>query len=46
MTEQDPETEPVDLPPILGSWPRMYAAVLIAHLILIVFFYLFSTAYV
>lgn len=32
-------------PPILGSWNRMYAFVLILHAILIFCFYLFTLKY-
>ena len=37
--------DPAEEAPILGSWKRMYVTVLVAHVILILFFYLFSTAY-
>lgn len=32
-------------PPILGSWNRLYAFVLILHTILIILFYLFTIKY-
>lgn len=42
-TQQDPAGP--ELPPVLGSWPRMYAFVLLLHVALIVAFYFFSRAY-
>ncbi len=47
MTEQQkpapaPEEEP---PPILGTWPRLYGAVLGILALLIVLFYLFGRAF-
>lgn len=41
MPPQDPD-EP---PPILGSWPRVYAAVLLCLVLYIFLFYLFTKAY-
>jgi len=32
-------------PPILGTWPRLYAAVLVYLLVLIVLFYWFGQAW-
>jgi hypothetical protein len=41
-----PEPEADDTrPPLLGSWSRMYAVVLILHFLLLVGFYLISRAY-
>ncbi|WP_197494075.1 hypothetical protein [Lewinella sp. 4G2] len=45
MIFEQPESEANEAPPLLGSWRRMYVAVLVAHLALVVFFYLFSTSY-
>ncbi|NJC24658.1 hypothetical protein [Neolewinella antarctica] len=39
------DDDPPEEPPILGSWGRMYATVLVAHVVLIICFYLFSQAY-
>jgi hypothetical protein len=36
---------PDDPPPILGSWNRMYAFVLVVHVLLLIGFYLISRAY-
>ena len=39
-------TTPTDeAPPILGSWPNLYAFVLIVHVVLITVFYLASLTY-
>jgi len=40
--EPDPNDE---TPPILGSWKKIYAVVLVLHVVLIILFYLFSNAY-
>jgi hypothetical protein len=38
-----PDTQDVDeLPPLLNTWPKMYAAVLVNLLVLIVLFYAFT----
>jgi hypothetical protein len=34
-----------DKPPILGTWPRMYAAVLLALAVEVVLFYVFTRAF-
>jgi hypothetical protein len=36
---------PDEPPPFLGAWPRVYAAVLIYLVAIIVLFYLFTRAY-
>ena len=44
--EQATPADPADdRPPVLGSWPAVYAFVLLLHLALILFFYFFSQAY-
>ena len=44
MTENQ-EMDAPEPPPLLGSWRRMYIAVLVLHVLLIILFYLFSNAY-
>lgn len=34
-----------DKPPILGSWNRLYAFVLILHALIILLFYIFTRVY-
>ncbi len=34
-----------DPPPLLGSWTRLYTIVLIAHVVIIALFYLFTYYY-
>jgi hypothetical protein len=43
----DPVSEeiPDEPPPFLGSWPRVYAAVLVYLAAIILFFYAFTRAY-
>ncbi|MEM1325885.1 MAG: hypothetical protein AAGI23_08025 [Bacteroidota bacterium] len=43
MNEQ--QTPPEAPPPILGSWERLYWAVLIIHAVIIISFYLFTQYY-
>lgn len=45
MSQQNQEITNDESPPILGSWRNIYAVVLVLHVLLIVLFYLFSTAY-
>jgi hypothetical protein len=45
MTEQSPNTEPDEPPPFLGTWKRIYVAVLLYLIGLIVVFYLFTRAF-
>lgn len=43
---QENQIDPNDeTPPILGSWSRIYAVVLVLHVLLIILFYFFSRAY-
>ena len=44
MTDPAPEAE-LEAPPILGSWRRMYAAVLIGHVVFLTVLYLISQRY-
>ena len=37
--------QPEEPPPFLGTWPRVYAAVLIYLVLVIVLFYLFTRAF-
>lgn len=34
-----------DKPPILGTWNRLYAFVLLLHALIIILFYIFTRAY-
>lgn len=48
MTQADhktPSPEGEDKPPIMGSWPRLYAFVLILHAVLIGVYYAISQVY-
>ena len=45
MSPQNQDDPNDETPPILGSWRNIYAIVLVVHVLLIVFFYLFSIAY-
>lgn len=48
MQERDlivDEVPEEDVPPVLGSWRRVYSVVLVLHLLLILAFYFFSRAY-
>ena len=42
---KQPVRPPEDPPPILGSWNRLYTAILILHLLILIGFYLFSHHY-
>lgn len=45
MTDPVPEEIPDEPPPFLGSWPRVYAAVLVYLAAIILFLYAFTRAY-
>ncbi len=45
MSEQNTTDSNDETPPILGSWRNIYLFVLALHVLLILFFYLFSNAY-
>jgi len=45
MSQPPPTETTPEEPPILGSWQNMYTFVLVAHVVLIFLFYLFSNAY-
>jgi len=42
---QDQDQVPDEAPPFLGTWPRIYVAILIYLCFIIVAFYLFTRAY-
>ncbi|MCB0704105.1 MAG: hypothetical protein KDC34_02305 [Saprospiraceae bacterium] len=44
MTRNRPEIKD-DPPPIMGTWPRLYALVLFCHAIIIALFYLLTKMY-
>ncbi|MBC6994027.1 hypothetical protein QWY85_08515 [Neolewinella lacunae] len=45
MSEQNEADSNDETPPILGAWRNIYLFVLVLHVLLILFFYLFSNAY-
>ena len=45
MSPNHPPGPTDDAPPVMGSWRNVYLFVLVLHVALIVFFYLFSQAY-
>jgi hypothetical protein len=45
MSEPASDEVPDEPPPFLGTWPRVYAAVLVYLVAIIIVFYLFTRAY-
>ncbi|MFT5167526.1 MAG: hypothetical protein ACI8P3_002764 [Saprospiraceae bacterium] len=45
QTEKPEETYVDDPPPILGTWKRLYIAVLVIHALIILGFYIFTQIY-
>jgi hypothetical protein len=45
MTSQNQANPNDEVPPLFGSWSRIYGFVLVLHFILIVLFYFVSQAY-
>jgi hypothetical protein len=45
QTEKPEETFIDEPPPILGSWNRLYIAVLVIHALIILTFYIFTQIY-